>query len=150
MQISEFLRPENVIVGLAGANKRAVLEALCGRIAALSGGDAAVIFAALDNREKLGSTGMGRGIAIPHATVEGIGRPVGMLARLNRPVEFDAIDEAPVDIVFVLLVPEHDRAAGLKLLSAAARILRSDEVVARMRAAGDAAPLYAAVATSDA
>lgn len=149
MQISEFLRPENVIVGLGGGNKRSVLEALCGRIAALSGGDEAAIFAALDNREKLGSTGMGRGIAIPHATVGGIDRPVGLLARLNRAVDFDAIDEAPVDIVFVLLVPERDRAAGLKLLSAAARILRSDAVVARIRAAGDAMTLYDAVATSE-
>lgn len=149
MQISELLRRDTVIIGLTAASKRALIEALCKRAAAVSGGDEAIIFAGIDNREKLGSTGVGRGIAIPHATVAGIDRPIGLLARLGKPVDFEAVDEAPVDIVFMLLVPEQDRAAGLKLLSIAARLLRSEETVARLRTAADIEALYAEVISAD-
>jgi PTS system nitrogen regulatory IIA component len=145
MPISEFLMPEHVLVDLVAPSKQSVLEALSSRAAAWSGVDANVIFIALSNREQLGSTGMGQGIAIPHATVAGLAQPMGLLARLARPVDFDAIDEGKVDIVFVLLIPVDDRAAGLKLLSSAARILRSEETRKLIRAAPDGAALYEAI-----
>ena len=145
MPISEFLAPEHVLVDLVTPSKQSVLEALSSRAAAWSGVDANVIFIALNNREQLGSTGMGQGIAIPHATVAGLARPIGLLAKLAKPVDFDAIDEGKVDIVFVLLIPATDRAAGLKLLSTAARILRSEETRALIRATSDAGVLYEAI-----
>lgn len=145
MPISEFLAPEHVLVELAAPSKQSVLETLSTKAAAWSGVDANLIFTALNNREQLGSTGMGQGIAIPHATVAGLARPVGLLAKLARPVDFDAIDEGKVDIVFVLLIPSDDRAAGLKLLSTAARILRSEDTRVLIRAARDAGALYAAI-----
>jgi PTS system nitrogen regulatory IIA component len=146
MPISEFLMPEHVLVDLVAPSKQSVLEALSSRAAAWSGVDANVIFIALNNREQLGSTGMGQGIAIPHATVAGLAQPMGLLARLARPVDFDAIDEGKVDIVFVLLIPVDDRAAGLKLLSAAARVLRSEETRTLIRSAPDGARLYETIA----
>ncbi|MDB5586408.1 MAG: IIA-like nitrogen-regulatory protein [Devosia sp.] len=145
MPISEFLAPEHVLVDHPAPSKQSVIEALSSRAAAWSGVDANVIFIALNNREQLGSTGMGQGIAIPHATVAGLAKPMGLLARLAKPVDFDAIDEGKVDIVFVLLIPVDDRAAGLKLLSAAARVLRSEEARALIRAAPDGAALYEAI-----
>ncbi|MDB5531502.1 MAG: IIA-like nitrogen-regulatory protein [Devosia sp.] len=148
MPISEFLTPEHLLVDLAAPSKQSVLEALSTKAAAWSGVDANVIFTALNNREQLGSTGMGQGIAIPHATVDGLARPMGLLARLARPVDFDAIDEGKVDIVFVLLIPASDRAAGLKLLSTAARILRSEETRTLIRAVPDAGALYEAIAAA--
>lgn len=145
MPISEFLVPEHVLVDLAAPSKQSVLEALATKAAAWSGVGAQPIFTALSNREQLGSTGVGQGIAIPHATVAGLAAPLGLLARLARPVDFDAIDEGKVDIVFVLLIPATDRAAALKLLSTAARILRSEETRALIRAAPDAGALYEAI-----
>lgn len=147
MQISDFLEPGNVVLGLSASSKDQLLQQLAGRAARSLGLDEAAIFAALANREALGSTGMGLGMAIPHATLPGIGSPFGLLARLNRPIEFDAVDEAPVDVVFLLLNPAVGSPAALGPLSCIARALRDPEIARAVRTSDDPRKLYERIAT---
>jgi PTS system nitrogen regulatory IIA component len=106
---------------------------------------APAIFAALDRREKLGSTGIGEGIGMPHAPVPGLDRPTALLARLSAPIDFEAVDEKPVDIVAVLLVPADETSANLNLLAGLARVLRDPSKLGRMRSAATAQDLYRTV-----
>lgn len=145
MNIAELLRPENVLVDLDALSKPQLLQQLAGRAARATGLDEAALLGALSHRETLGSTGMGQGIAIPHSSPAGLDKPFAILARLAKPVEFDAIDDRPVDLVFLLLSPA-DRASHLKALSVASRRLRSAEVTERLRRARTAAEMYAAIA----
>jgi PTS system nitrogen regulatory IIA component len=92
-----------------------------------------VIFSALNGREKLGSTGIGEGIAIPHAPIPGLKEPFALFARLSKPIDFEAIDENPVDIIAVLLVPVEKSSANLNLLAGLARILRTADKIERIR-----------------
>ena len=97
------------------------------------------------DREKLGSTGIGEGIAIPHTRVAGVVHPFGMLARLSKAIDFEAVDDIPVDIVFLLLMPGESRKDHLNALACVARQLRSHEVLKKIRSATSADELYAAV-----
>jgi len=146
MKISDLLMPTDVMIDVRVSNKRVLLEEFAARAAASLGLPADRVASCLLKREELGSTGIGRGVAIPHARLPDVQRPYGLLAKLNQPVEFDAIDGQAVDLVFVLILPaaaEHEVLAALALV---ARTLRSPDTLARLRAAKDAAGLYAAIA----
>ncbi len=144
MNIAELLRPENVLVDLDASSKPQLLQQLAGRAARATGLDEVLLLDGLSHRESLGSTGIGQGIAIPHSAPAGLAAPFALLARLARPIEFDAIDDETVDLVFLLLSPA-DRASHLKALSVVSRQLRSGEVTQRLRRARSAGEMYAAM-----
>jgi PTS system nitrogen regulatory IIA component len=146
MQISSFLSPTNALVDVRAADKRALLRQMAQRAAPALQLPAELIAAELIKREGLGSTGMGNGIAIPHARLPALRKPFGILARLKKPIDFDAIDGQPVDLVFVLLLPASPEGDQLGALACVARSLRLSSVLDRMRQAKQPAELYAAVA----
>ena len=142
MQISEFLRPADVIVGLREFDKTRLLTKLARRAAAklkLVPDDVAQAVLA---REQLGSTGMGSGVAIPHARISGIREPFGLLACIKKPIAFDAVDGAQVDVLFLLLLPEDPAPDHLHALASAARALRDPKVVRALRKARDSTDAY--------
>ena len=106
MKITDFLSPADVVLDVKPANKGQLLRLLAMRAAAGAGLDAYQVATLILKREELGSTGVGNGVALPHARLTGIKAPFGMLARLRRGIDFEAIDGQPVDIVFLLLLPE--------------------------------------------
>ncbi|MDE2405816.1 MAG: PTS sugar transporter subunit IIA [Sphingomonadales bacterium] len=121
-------------------NKAAILALLAERFAGIYGLDPSLVREQLEERERLGSTGFGRGVAIPHARVPGIAAPVAVFLRLNRPVAFDAADDMPVDLVFGLLSPEQAGAAHLHALAAISRMMRDERMhTALSQAPGDEA-----------
>ena len=142
MKIADILRPEDVILDLRAADKPRVLEDLARRSAELAGVEASAISEVLNARERLGSTGMGAGIAIPHARLPSLMRPMGLFARLRQPVEFDAIDAQRVDLVFLLLLPPQAHAEHLNALACVARKLRDDQVKAELRKAHVSDQIY--------
>jgi nitrogen PTS system EIIA component len=146
MKISDLLSPTDVMIDIRAANKRLLLQELAAKAAAGLGLPVEGIASGLLKREELGSTGIGRGVAIPHARLPDLQRPFGLLAKLKQPVEFDAIDGQPVDIVFVLLLPAAAENEALAALALVARSLRSPENLARLRAAKTTSELLAAVA----
>jgi PTS system nitrogen regulatory IIA component len=145
MKISDLLSPRDVLIDVRGSNKQLLLQEFAARAADSLGLDVAQVAPYLLKREELGSTGIGKGVAIPHARLPDLARPCGLLARLKTPVEFDAIDGQAVDIVFVLLLPAADQGGQIGPLALAARALRPPENLARLRAAKTAAELYSAI-----
>jgi PTS system nitrogen regulatory IIA component len=145
MKISDLLSPADVLFDARASNKRALLQELAAKSADSAGLAADQVTSQLLKREELGSTGIGRGVAIPHARLPGLPRPFGLLARLRQPIEFDAIDGEKVDIVFVLLLPAAAETEALGALALVARTLRSPESLARLRAAKNASELFAAM-----
>lgn len=143
MTLETIIDLQSVLASLKAPNKKQLLlelsQALAGRVAI----DHRVIFETLLKREKLGSTGIGQGIAIPHGKVPTLSRVYGLFARLAAPVDFDSVDGQPVDLVFVLLAPEHAGADHLKALARISRLLREPAVVAKLRGTDDAEGLYA-------
>ena len=135
MTIVDLLEPGNVVLDLRAADKRRLLDELARRASALSGVDAGIVAEALISRERLGSTGMGSGIAIPHARLPALARPVGLFARLRPPLDFDAIDGEKVDLVFLLLLPAQAQGEHLNALACVARKLRDEQVAAALRKA---------------
>lgn len=127
-------------------SKQTILEQLAQRFAAVYGLDIALVLERLEEREKLGSTGFGRGVAIPHARIANLGRPVAVFLRLSTPAAFDAADGMPVDLVFGLLSPEAAGAAHLHALAAISRMMRDDKLHAALGEASDAEALYALLA----
>lgn len=113
-----------VIANLRAANKRQVLQELAHKAASLTGQNEDTIFEVLNERERLGTTGIGHGIAIPHGKLPGLDRVYGVFAKLERPVDFDAIDDKPVDLIFLLLAPANCGADHLKALAKVSRMLR--------------------------
>jgi PTS system nitrogen regulatory IIA component len=150
MQLADLIGPEAVIAALKVKTKKQLLQELAARAAKLTGLQERYIFDTLLQRERLGSTGLGQGIAIPHGKFVGLRRIVGVFARLAQPVDFDAVDGAPVDIVFLLLAPEGAGADHLKALARISRLLREGQAVDKLRASRDAAALYAVLTESDA
>jgi PTS system nitrogen regulatory IIA component len=142
MQIKKFLSPDDVLVDLRAADKDALLRDLSQRAAMEARIDPAIVANEIDKREQLGSTGMGAGIAIPHARLPGLAKPVGVLARLRRPIDFAAIDAKPVDLVFLLLLPPTSHGDQLTALAAVARKLRDVATAKSLRNAADAAEIY--------
>ena len=143
MTLDTLIDKQSVLANLKVKNKKQLLlelsQAMANRVAI----DHRLIFETLLKREKLGSTGIGQGIAIPHGKVPTLSRVYGLFARLGTPVEFDAVDGQPVDLVFVLLAPEHAGADHLKALAKISRLLRDPVVVAKLRGTEDAEGLYA-------
>ena len=128
---------------MKAASKKQVLQEMAHKAANLTRLPERRIFETLTEREKLGSTGMGQGIAIPHGRVPGIEKMTGLFAQLDHPVDFDSIDDQPVDLVFLLLAPEGAGADHLKALARVSRLLRNQAVCEKLRAAPQAATLYA-------
>jgi nitrogen PTS system EIIA component len=143
MEIAELISPEAVVAHLKVASKKQALQELARHAAALTGLPERRIYETLSEREKLGSTGMGQGIAIPHGRVQGIEKMTGLFARLDHPVDFGATDDQPVDLVFLLLAPEGAGADHLKALARVSRLLRNQSVCEKLRAASQDAALYA-------
>ena len=148
MDIKDFLAPSDVFVDIRASNKTRLLEDLCRRAASLLKVDAEKITSNILKREELGSTGMGGGVAIPHARVVDVKKPFGLLARLKSSIDFDAIDRVPVDIVFLLLLPTAPASEQLNALAMVARRLRDADIIGNARRAADPSGLYAAMAQS--
>ena len=148
MEISDFLAPSDVFVGIRTSDKTRLLEDLCRRAASILKIDAEKVTADILKREELGSTGMGSGVAIPHARLADVKKPFGLFARLKSAIEFDAIDRHPVDLVFLLLVPTASAGEQLNALALVARRLRDADAVRNARRATDTSGLYAAMAQS--
>jgi nitrogen PTS system EIIA component len=143
MEIADLLSPDAVVAHLKAANKKQVLQEMAHRAGQLTRLPERRIFETLLEREKLGSTGMGQGIAIPHGRVPGIEKMTGLFAQLDHPIDFDAMDDQPVDLVFLLLAPEDAGADHLKALARVSSLLRNQAVCEKLRGAPQAATLYA-------
>ena len=143
IDLSDLIRPEAVAEGIAVASKKALLQQLAGIAATAYGLDAKVAAEGLAAREKLGSTGFGGGIAIPHARLAGIDSILGVIVRLARPADFAAVDDLPVDLVVALFSPLDAGADHLKALARVSRALRDTGFVAKLRGAGSRDALYA-------
>ena len=143
MPLLDFLDPKAVLPSVRVSGKKQALQELASHAALLTGLDAVGIFETLLQRERLGSTGIGDGIAIPHGKLPGLNRIVGLVARLERPIDFEALDSQPVDVLFLLLAPEGAGADHLKALARVARVLREPGLVERIRATRDPDALYA-------
>jgi len=135
--------PDAVLACVKASGKKALLAELAGKAAHLYKLDERRLFDRLLERERLGSTGIGGGIAIPHGRMPSLAKPVGLFARLAHPVDFDSIDERPVDTVFLLLAPEGAGADHLKALARVSRLLRDRGLVEKLRATESADALYA-------
>lgn len=133
------------MIDLPAKSKNRILQIMSARAGQSLGAAENSILDALLNREKFGSTGVGEGIAIPHTRVPGVNAPFGMLARLNPAIDFDAIDDAPVDLVFLLLMPGDGDKDNLNVLACVARRLRSPETVRNIRNAASVDEVYAAM-----
>jgi PTS system nitrogen regulatory IIA component len=143
MEISDLLAPEAVFPSLKAHGKKQLLQELAERIAPFCDVPERRVFETLIERERLGSTGMGQGIAIPHGRLAGLRKITGMFARLETPIAYDAVDNQPVDLVFLLLAPEGAGADHLKALATVSRLLRNQQTCEKLRAAKGAEVLYA-------
>ena len=143
MQIADLLSPEGVIASLKVQGKKQLLQELSGRAATLVRLPERRVFDTLTERERLGTTGVGQGIAIPHGRLAAIEKIVGVFARLETPIEYEAVDNQPVDLVFMLLAPEGAGADHLKALARVSRLLRNQAACEKLRAANNAEALYA-------
>ncbi len=142
MDLRDLIAPEAVIPSLKAKTKKQVLQELAQKAAALTGMDGRQIFDTLLQRERLGSTGVGRGIAIPHGRLPALKKIVSIFVRLDEPIDFEALDREPVDLIFLLLAPEHAGGDHLKALARISRILREPATIERLRAAETPAALY--------
>ncbi|MBL8596782.1 MAG: PTS sugar transporter subunit IIA [Devosia sp.] len=143
MDLADILSEESVLFCTDIKTKREVLERLATRAAAATGFTAEEIFAALNDREALGSTGLGNGIAVPHGRFPGLRGVVAVFMKLSVPVDFESVDDQPVDLVMMLLAPVGAGADHLKALARVARVLRTDSVAESLRRANDPKRLYA-------
>ena len=142
MAIGELIGPDRVVVGLRVSDKSQLLQDLAGRAATALGLDRRTVFDALQGRENLGSTGLGKGFALPHARLDAVAEPFALFARLARPIDFAAIDERPVDLVILLLSPADGSNHHLATLAALSRPLRDAAFVQRLRQVPDAAAAH--------
>jgi nitrogen PTS system EIIA component len=144
MEIRDFLSRDNALINVRAPDKTRLLQDLAARAAAALSLDANLVSIELLKRESLGSTGTGGGVAIPHARIPDLKKPFGMLTRLRHAIDFEAIDGQPVDVVFLLLLPQ-SQGDPLNALASVARKLRDPEAVRRIRNAGDEKDLYDAI-----
>jgi PTS system nitrogen regulatory IIA component len=150
MQIAELLKPESVVSDLKVSSKKQVLQELASRASKISGIQERTIFDTLLERERLGTTGVGNGVAIPHGKLSDISKLHGVFAKLDNPINFDSIDERPVDLVFLILAPEGAGADHLKALAKVSRLLRDESMCEKLRGSEDSEALYALFAEDDA
>ena len=149
MALADLIAQDAVLASLKANSKKQLLQELSEKAAELTGLGEREIFDVLLQRERLGSTGVGNGIAIPHGKLASLDRIVGVFARLETPVNFEALDDQPVDLVFLLLAPEGAGADHLKALSRIARIMRDNAMVSKLRATENAASLYTFLAEDE-
>ncbi|MBT3989324.1 MAG: PTS IIA-like nitrogen regulatory protein PtsN [Rhodospirillaceae bacterium] len=147
MELTDLLTPESIVANLKATSKKQALQELSKRIAEVIEHDERDIFDILLEREKLGTTGVGDGIAIPHGKLESLEKLHGFFARLERPVDFDSIDERPVDLIFLLLAPESAGADHLKALARVSRLLRDKANCDKLRGSDNPEALYALLTT---
>ncbi len=143
MDLNDLITSKAIVPSLKANSKKQALQELALKAAAVTGLPERDIFDTLLQRERLGSTGVGNGIAIPHGKLNALDKLVGLFARLEKPIDFDALDDQPVDIVCLLLAPESAGADHLKALSRIARVLRDPVRIGKLRATPDAEALYA-------
>lgn len=148
MDITSLITPASVVANLKATSKKQALQELARHAALITGKPERLLFDTILERERLGTTGVGNGIAIPHGKVPGLDGLYGVFARLDRPVDFDSIDEAPVDLFFLLLAPEGAGAEHLKALAKVSRLLRDKVMCEKLRATRKAEALYALLAES--
>jgi len=143
MEISDLLTVESVIADFHVTSKKQALQELSRHAATITGQDERTIFDILLERERLGTTGVGDGLAIPHGRLQGLGQIYGFFARLEKPIDFDSIDDHPVDLIFLLLAPEGAGANHLKALARISRLLRGASFCEKLRGANNRDALYA-------
>src|ERR1700722_11071511 len=146
MPLADLVAPNAVIASLKVNSKKQALQELAAKAAELCGQNERAIFEILLQREKLGSTGVGNGIAIPHGKLPKLEKLFGLFARLERPIDFEAMDGQPVDLVLLLLAPEGASADHLKALARISRLLRDHHVAKKLRASRDAQAIYSVLA----
>ncbi|HEX8400964.1 MAG TPA: PTS sugar transporter subunit IIA [Allosphingosinicella sp.] len=144
--MSDILAVEAINDGLTVANKKALFQQLGAAAARKTGIEAKIIVTALNERERLGSTGFGGGTAIPHGRIEGLSRVFGYFARLTQPIDFHSVDTLPVDLVFLLLSPPDAGADHLKALASVSRALRNRQTTAKLRGARSRDAIFALLA----
>lgn len=148
MELSDILRPEAVKVMGTITSKKRLFQELGDMVAVSHGIDGAAAFAALQERETLGPTGVGHGVALPHARIEGVNEVIGAFIRVEKPFDFDAVDKQPVDLIFALFAPEGSGVEHLKALALVSRTMRDSNICGKLRANGDATTLHALLTES--
>ena len=148
MLLSELIHVGAISPALRATSKAAVLQDMSETASRVSGLPSRDVLSAVLQRESLGSTGVGEGIALPHGKVEGCAKVFGVFARLEKPIDFDAVDGTPVDILFMLIASETAGADHLKALARVARFFRDPKIGAQLRATRDAASLFAILSGS--
>jgi PTS system nitrogen regulatory IIA component len=143
MALADLLQQNAIIPALRVNSKKQLLQELSAKASKVTGLSEREVFDVILQRERLGSTGVGNGIAIPHGKLASVNSIVGIFARLDQPVDFEALDDQPVDLVFLLLAPEGAGADHLKALSRIARVLRDQDLVSKLRATDSASAIYA-------
>lgn len=143
MDLEDMVCPEGVIANLKVTSKKQALQELAARAAEITGLSERTIFETLLERERLGSTGVGQGVAIPHGKLAALTQLYGLFARLETPIDFDSIDDQPVDLIFLLLAPEAAGADHLKALARISRLLRNQAIVDKLRGTDKPAALFA-------
>src|SRR3982074_2441966 len=146
MPLTDLVAPQAVVPALKVNSKKQAIQELAARAAGLTGQSERDILEILQQRERLGSTGIGNGIAIPHGKLPKLERLFGLFARLDRPIDFEALDGQPVDLIFLLLAPEPAGADHLKALARIARLLRDLDIAKKLRASRDAQAIYSVLA----
>lgn len=142
----DLITPKSIIHNLRVGSKKQALQDLARKAADVTGQHERAIFDVLVERERLGTTGIGRGVAIPHGKLATLDKVYGVLARLDKPIDFDAIDDQPVDLIFLLLAPEAAGADHLKALARVSRLLREQAMCEKLRGTDSADALYALLA----
>lgn len=143
MDLRDLIKPDAIFPSVHVSNKKQALQELAQRAAAITGLSSRDIYDTLLQRERLGSTGLGRGIAVPHGRLAGLPKIVSVFVRLDEPIDFDALDAEPVDLLFLLLAPEQAGADHLKALARISRLLREPSSIEKLRACKDRAAIYA-------
>jgi PTS system nitrogen regulatory IIA component len=153
MDLSDLVKHDAILPSLKANSKKQAIQALAEKAAVLTGIEEREIFETLLHRERLGSTGVGGGIAIPHGKLAKLDRIFGLFARLSKPIDFESLDDQPVDLIFLLLAPEGAGADHLKALARIARLFREQGTANKLRASSDKSALFAVLtegATPDA
>jgi nitrogen PTS system EIIA component len=145
MEIRDFLSPDEIMIDVRASDKTRLLQQLSARAANALNLDSDEVSEQITKREELGSTGVGNGVGLPHARLPGLKAPFGLLARLRHGIDFEAIDGQPVDVVFLLLLPQTGDGAQLNALASVARALRNPDALRRLRRASNGEALYRAI-----
>lgn len=143
VEIADLITPKSIVAQLRAGNKKQALQELARRAAALTGLPERLIYDVLAERERLGSTGIGNGVGIPHGKLVDLDALFGIFARLERPIPFEAVDDQPVDLIFLLLAPDNAGTDHLKALALVSRLLRDRAMCAKLRGTDSAEALYA-------